>query len=164
MRGTAYIITAFLVAAARCYSFNFKLSSGRYQTRAILTHIFSSVSPGVDINALPDSKRRLGELAVKVDSNLAKDVMNLPQLRQSVRDMEQESSQPNFWDDQAKAQSLLSEMNRVKELIQRAETWQRNCDDVGVLLDMAVEDPSGAGSSPLTTPESCIYPVHITTL
>lgn len=104
----------------------------------------STATPNVDVNALPDSKRKLGEVTEKVQSNLAKEVMNLPALRESVRDMEQESAQPEFWDDQDKAQAVLLELNRVKAMVGRAENWQSSCEDIGVLLDMAVEDPDSA--------------------
>ena len=100
-----------------------------------------------DVNAYPDSRRKVAELKLKVDSNLSKDVMNIAMLRESVKDMEQESSQPGFWDSQEKAQDLLTEMNRVKALVERVEYWKSSCEDVDVLLDMAAEDPEGAGES-----------------
>ena len=68
----------------------------------------------VDVNSYPDSKRRLTVLQKQVESNLAPDVLNLKFLTETVKDMEQESSQAGFWDDQDKAQAVLSEMNRCK--------------------------------------------------
>lgn len=68
----------------------------------------------IDVNTYPDSKRRLALIQKQVESNLAPDVLNLKFLTETVRDMEQESSQAGFWDDQEKAQGLLSEMNRCK--------------------------------------------------
>ena len=99
----------------------------------------------VDVNAYPDSRRKVAELKIKVDSNLSKDVMNTAMLKESVRDMEQESSQPGFWDSQEKAQDLLGEMNRVKALVARVEYWKSSCEDVDLLLDMAAEDADEAG-------------------
>ena len=69
-----------------------------------------------------------------VNSNLAPDVLNMKVLQQTVRDMEEESSQAEFWDNQEKAQALLSEMNRLKILISRANLWKTNCEDVEALL------------------------------
>ena len=66
----------------------------------------------IDVNTYPDSKRRLALIQRQVESNLAPDVLNLKFLTETVRDMEQESSQAEFWDDQEKAQGVLSEMNR----------------------------------------------------
>lgn len=51
----------------------------------------------VDVNALPDCKRRYIELNKLIDFNMAKGVLDIGNLRESVRDMEQESAQPNFW-------------------------------------------------------------------
>ena len=70
--------------------------------------------------------------------------MSLPRLKSSLRDMESESSQPGFWEEGARAQSVLSEMNRVKQLIERAEKWQTTCDDVGVLIEVAMDSPDEA--------------------
>lgn len=100
----------------------------------------------LDVNALPDSKRRLAEARVKIESNMAKDVMNVGNLRESVRDMEMESSQPQFWDNQDKAQALLLELNRVKAMVERVDSWGSDCEDVETLLDMANEDPAEARS------------------
>eukprot|EP01035_Chromulina_nebulosa_P017219 gene17219-22742_t len=58
--------------------------------------------------------------------------------------MEAESTQPNFWDDLDRAQSMLGELNRVKALISRAENWKVNCDDVNTLLELAIDNPDEA--------------------
>jgi hypothetical protein len=42
----------------------------------------------VDVNALPDSKRRLSEMSQKIDSNLGKDVIDYKALVSSLKDME----------------------------------------------------------------------------
>ena len=87
-----------------------------------------------DINAIPDSKRKLSEVKNMIAANLASDVLNVKVLRQTVKDMEEESSQAEFWENQEKAQALLLEMNRLKNLIKRAEGWESSCDDIEVLL------------------------------
>lgn len=112
--------------------------------RPILTPLHSTPATTFvnDINALPDSKRRLAEALVKIESNLAKDVLNVNNLRAEVKDMEMESAQPGFWDNQEKAQALLSELNRVKAMVARVDGWKTDCDDVGTLVDMAIEDPA----------------------
>ena len=106
--------------------------------------LFAEISTKLDVNALPDSKRRLEEVSGKIQSNLSKDVMDVGYLRESVRDMELESSQPGFWDDQEKAQSLLTEMNRVKALVDRVDGWKRNCEDIEALIEMAIDDEAGS--------------------
>eukprot|EP01036_Dinobryon_divergens_P033341 gene33341-43104_t len=83
-------------------------------------------------------------MSQKIDSNLGKDVIDYKALVSSLKDMETESSQADFWEDQTNAQKLLSEMNRVKSLISRVDKWKTNIDDVSTLLDMAAENPSDA--------------------
>jgi peptide chain release factor 2 len=113
------------------------VGSCRMQHRKWRNLRMSTVADGFDVNALPDCKRRVVEVAQKVASNLGNDVLNLASLRQSVRDMEQESSQPEFWEDQAKAQEVLAELNRVKILIARVEAWKSGCEDVEMILELA---------------------------
>lgn len=100
----------------------------------------------VTVNDLPESKRRMAELSDKIDINLNKGVIDYSRLVESVSDMEQESSQSEFWDDPEAAQLLLSEMNRVKSMIQRVDEWNRIRDDVDVLLEMIIEDPDETAS------------------
>jgi peptide chain release factor 2 len=109
------------------------------------TQTGTSESEG-NVNAYPDSRRKVAELKLRIASNLSKDVMNVAMLTESVRDMEQESAQPGFWDSQEQAQILLAELNRVKALVDRVEYWKSSSDDVEVLLDMAFEDPESSVS------------------
>jgi len=76
----------------------------------------TSASMEANVNAIPDAKRKITELGEKINSNLSPDVLNVQMLRTTVRDLEEESGQPGFWDAQEKAQKVLSEMNRVKAL------------------------------------------------
>jgi PCRF domain len=156
--GVRAILLAFLIASVECF-FSSHLAKYRSvnipglssvsraivntRNRQLILSDSSSESEG-NVNAYPDSRRKVAELKIKVDSNLSKDVMNVAMLKESVRDMEQESSQPGFWDSQEKAQELLTEMNRVKALVERVEYWQSSIEDVDLLLDMAAEDPDEA--------------------
>ena len=75
---------------------------------------------------------------------MAKDVIDINRLRQAVKDMEAESSQPQFWDNQDKAQELLSELNKVKGTVDRVDAWKTNSEDIEMLLDLSLEDPEEA--------------------
>lgn len=48
----------------------------------------SATTKALDVNALPDSKRRLSEMSQKIDSNLGKDVIDYKALVSSLKDME----------------------------------------------------------------------------
>ena len=56
--------------------------------RCYASSIESSGSKQLDVNALPDSKRRLAELTQKIESNLRKDVVDYTGLTNSLKDME----------------------------------------------------------------------------
>ena len=99
-----------------------------------------------DVNAYPEAKRRLSEAMEKVSSNTSPDVLDLRALREKIQDMELESSQPGFWDEQEKAQTLLAEMTRTKELVARADRWRSCCEDVQVALEMVDEDPEASSA------------------
>lgn len=48
----------------------------------------SGTTKTVDVNALPDSKRRLLEISEKIESNLGKDVVDYKALVSALKDME----------------------------------------------------------------------------
>ena len=137
-----HVITSSITSSITLSSLSSSLSSSSSSTTCLYSEKSSSIT--IDVNAIPDCKRRLGDVKIKIESNTQKDVVNLINLKGEVKDMEQESSQPKFWDDQTKAQSLMSEMNRIKALIDRVEKWTSNTEDVEMLLDMALEDSNEA--------------------
>lgn len=141
----SYVINPF-VTSYRQQQYYFTRTMSFSITRQQDTHMLSTTqsSPNIDVNAFPDAKRKLSEVTAKINSNLSPDVLNVQALRASVRDMEEESSQPGFWDNQEKAQSLLSEMNRVKALVDRADNWVASSQDADALLTMATEDETDA--------------------
>ena len=94
---------------------------------------------------LPDSKRRLIDVRSKVKSNISPDVVNLQNLVESAKHIELESSQPEFWEDQKRAQDSLSELNKLKELIKRARKWTSDCDEVEEIIEIATCNKSESG-------------------
>jgi hypothetical protein len=97
------------------------------------------------VNDIPESKRRIVDLKLRISKNLSKGVINFDSLRRMVVDMELESSQDGFWDNQDAAQSKLAELARIKTLISRVEKWKTQCDDVETLLELASSDSDDAG-------------------
>lgn len=49
-------------------------------------------------------------------------------------------SAPDFWDDQAKAQKLISEANAVKSVVERFEKLSSQCEDLEVMIELADEE------------------------
>ena len=81
----------------------YKLNNYRYYSTVNSDNLSSQQ---IDVNALPESKRLLLELSTKISSNLSKDVVDYNNLKEKVKYMELESSQPEFWNDQTKAQVI----------------------------------------------------------
>lgn len=107
----------------------------------------TNVNSKIDVNDLPDCKRRLTEVSEMVSKNLNEDVINYKELVGKVQDLEQESAQPDFWENQTNAQKVMTEATRLKTLISRVDTWKLYCDDVSTLIEMATEDETEADSA-----------------
>ncbi len=56
---------------------------------------------------------------------------------------------PGFWDDQEKAQDLVSELRRVTLTIKPLSDLVSDAEDMGVLMEFAEEDESGESTSEL---------------
>ena len=62
------------------------------------------------------------------------------QRRERLAELDYLSAQPQFWDDQERAQELLKERNDAKVIIDRLNQLQGQLDDLEVLIEMAEED------------------------
>ncbi len=58
---------------------------------------------------------------------------------------------PGFWDDQEKAQDLVSELRRLTLTIKPLAELVSNADDMGVLMEFSEEDDSGESTEELET-------------
>ena len=56
-----------------------------------------------------------------------------------VQALEQESSAPDFWNDNEKAQEVLKEINELKDWITSWEDLNAQAEDIGVLIELADE-------------------------
>ena len=108
-----------------------------------------------DVNILPDSKRRFADIETRLQSNLAKDVLDIKSLQQQVRDLEEESTMPNFWDDTNAAQSQLSKLNTIKLLLTRVNKWLSGCEDIRALIALTTEFPDTDDARELKVPLGC---------
>ncbi len=71
-------------------------------------------------------------------------VLDLPQLRIELSDLEAQAGEPNLWDDTAKAQEVTTRLSSVQSDIERVEALRARLDDVGVLFQMAAEEDDEA--------------------
>jgi peptide chain release factor 2 len=56
--------------------------------------------------------------------------------------LEEQASQPDFWNDPAAAQKILKQRSSLESAIAKAEQFRREVEDAGVLLEFAAEDES----------------------
>ena len=60
----------------------------------------------------------------------------MPSLTAKIQDLEKISAQPEFWDDQNKAQETLQELNDLKEHIQQYRHWRDSLEDSKAVLEL----------------------------
>ena len=57
-----------------------------------------------------------------------------------IEKLEQDASDPNLWDDQARAQKVTSELSHTQGELRRVEELRQRLDDLPVLYEMAAEE------------------------
>lgn len=63
-------------------------------------------------------------------------IFDIPALTAKIQDLEKIAAQPEFWDDQVKAQGTLQELNDLKAHIQQYEQWQSSIEDTKAVLEL----------------------------
>lgn len=99
----------------------------------------------MDVNAYTDSKRRLQEAQLKISANMAPTIVDYSRLVEKIKDLELQSCEASFWDDQHSAHNTLEEASRLKATVARIDSWKRTTEDICTLLDMISEDAQHAG-------------------
>ncbi|MGZ7021840.1 MAG: peptide chain release factor 2 [Ilumatobacteraceae bacterium] len=69
-------------------------------------------------------------------------VLDLDGLRARIEKLEHEASDPNLWNDQARAQQVTSELSHAQGELRRVEDLRRRLDDLPVLYELAAEEGS----------------------
>lgn len=60
----------------------------------------------------------------------------MPALNAKIHDLEQLAAQPNFWDDRARAEKLLQQLNELKSSRDRYLHWQKSWEDAGAIAEL----------------------------
>ncbi|GJD20107.1 peptide chain release factor 2 [Rivularia sp. IAM M-261] len=63
-------------------------------------------------------------------------IFDLPALTAKIQDLEQVSAQPEFWNDQAKAQQTMQELDEVKVHLSQYQQWRRNLEDTKAVVEL----------------------------
>ena len=69
-------------------------------------------------------------------------VLDVDGLRSRIEKLEHEASDPNLWDDQARAQRVTSDLSHTQGELRRVEELRQRLDDLPVLYELADEDDS----------------------
>jgi peptide chain release factor 2 len=67
-------------------------------------------------------------------------VLDVEGLRSRIETLEREASDPNLWDDQARAQRVTSELSHTQGELRRVEGLRQRLDDLPVLYELADEE------------------------
>jgi peptide chain release factor 2 len=67
-------------------------------------------------------------------------VLGIEGLRGRIDKLEHEASDPNLWDDQARAQRVTSELSHAQGELRRVEGLRQRLDDLPVLYELAAEE------------------------
>ena len=74
-------------------------------------------------------------------------VLDVDGLRGRIEKLEHEASDPNLWDDQARAQRVTSELSHTQGDLRRMEDLRQRLDDLPVLYELAAEGGEGAADA-----------------
>ena len=68
-------------------------------------------------------------------------VFDVPKLNAQLKELEQISSQPNFWDDQKKAKTLMRGLDDLKEQLSQVKKWNQYIFDANASLELYSLEP-----------------------
>jgi peptide chain release factor 2 len=68
-------------------------------------------------------------------------VIDVDGLKTRIEKLEHEASDPNLWDDQARAQKVTSELSHTQGELRRIEELRQRLDDLPVLYELARPSP-----------------------
>ncbi|MDY6911308.1 MAG: peptide chain release factor 2 [Chloroflexota bacterium] len=87
---------------------------------------------------MEDLCRALDELKTRI--NRMKEHLDVPEKEKEVVRIETESSQPDFWQDQIKAQQAMRRMARLKATVESWHALAKKCNNLVDLIDLAIEE------------------------
>ncbi|MGF1487757.1 MAG: peptide chain release factor 2 [Prochloraceae cyanobacterium] len=62
--------------------------------------------------------------------------LDLPALQAKIKDLEQLSAQPEFWDDRETAQNTLQELNDLKDHLHQYKEWESSLEDAKAIAEL----------------------------
>jgi peptide chain release factor 2 len=104
---------------------------------------------------------RLADIAA-LDTTLTtvERVLDVEGLRSAIEKLEQDASDPNLWDDQARAQKVTSELSHTQGELRRVEALRQRVDDLPVLYEMAAEEQGAGAADALAEADAELKALH----
>ncbi|XEC95387.1 peptide chain release factor 2 [Paenibacillus tarimensis] len=93
-------------------------------------------------------KQDLREMAKKLQN--LRGSLDLDLKREMIENYEEKMTAPDFWDDNEKAQSLISELNGIKSVVEQYEKLQTEHEDLQTMLELAEEEDDADMASELS--------------
>mgnify|MGYP001249695186 CR=1 FL=1 len=87
---------------------------------------------------LPEDKTRLLEL-IKKTRHLWK-FLDCDEKKKSILELEETMSSPTFWNNQKEAKRVSSEANRLKQTVEKIESFRVQVEDLNALAELCDED------------------------
>ncbi|MCF2971885.1 peptide chain release factor 2 [Synechococcus sp. Nb3U1] len=87
---------------------------------------------------LADLRRTLESLTLRLGN--AQDYLDLPNLEQQIAIMEQEASQPEFWNDAEAARRQMQQLNSLKASWDQVHRWKDRLEDAESALELLQEE------------------------
>ena len=63
-------------------------------------------------------------------------IFDLPALKAAIKDLENTSAQPQFWDQPETAQTTLQELNDLKSQLEQYQQWCLQLDDTKAIAEL----------------------------
>ena len=84
----------------------------------------------------------------KIDITLKsiEQVLNLPKLKETAAELEQQASSPNLWDDPQAAQVITSKLSRAQSTLNKINAIRSRLDDLPVMVELANNESDKAAA------------------
>ena len=99
-----------------------------------------------------DLDRQADITALDTTLTTVEQVIDVEGLRARIEKLETEASDPNLWDDQARAQKVTSELSHAQGELRRVEELRQRVDDLPVLYELAAEEEGQRALTPSRKP------------
>ncbi|NBI27744.1 peptide chain release factor 2 [Chengkuizengella marina] len=86
----------------------------------------------------PEVKQDMREIANRITQ--LRGSLDLDLKQEQIANYEEKMSAPDFWDDQNKAQKVISEVNAIKSVVEQFEGLATESDDTMLMLELAEEE------------------------